>query len=606
MRKETGRGMFIALLALGGLAWAGAAASDGAEFIRPMGLARWLIVLSAAAMSCLGPIRRWIERALEAIRHPSAKAASIASLGVGVCAAAYLLATAMIQDRDLFPKTHDDCSYAIQSHMLAKGRLWMPQHPLADFFDSFYLITRPVYASQYFPGTALINVPGIWLGWPTWTTPLLCAAACVGLLYRILTDLVDGVAGLIGAMLLLSLTWFRMLSVLIYSQPAMLLLGLIMIWAWRRWTADRRWRWIVVIGAAAGWAAVTRPVDAICYALPVGACILHQAAVRRSRLIATLVLAAAPFLALQAVFNFGVTHSLLKTPFQLYQERDYPNTGFGFPHFDPAARPASVIPQKQAWYVEWAMPYIQRHQPATIVQSWLTRWLPMMAGVALPFGWMLLLLPAGLLELRTNGRWVLALTLPLFVFFYVFHTFFLEHYSLVIVPAVALLLGCGIKSLHSRFPRLEPAVVAAVLVTCLLASYALNPLASAFARDASQRQRLEVSDETFKSAMLRALHDEVPYASDMHIPAVILFKYAPGEPIAQEPVYNTDVAWPDDAPIIRAHDLGPRNIEIFRYYAQRQPERVFYRFDRATKTLALIGSARDLAAGSSTRPAAAP
>ena len=27
--------------------------------------------------------------------------------------------------RDLFPKTHDDCSYMIQMQMLARGRLWM-------------------------------------------------------------------------------------------------------------------------------------------------------------------------------------------------------------------------------------------------------------------------------------------------------------------------------------------------------------------------------------------------------------------------------------------------------------------------------------------------
>jgi hypothetical protein len=30
--------------------------------------------------------------------------------------------------------------------------------------------------------------------------------------------------------------------------------------------------------------------------------------------------------------------------------------------------------------------------------------------------------------------------------------------------------------------------------------------------------------------------------------------------------------WPDDAPIIRAHDLGERNAELFRYYAARKPQ----------------------------------
>ncbi|MDB5301841.1 MAG: hypothetical protein JWO87_3504, partial [Phycisphaerales bacterium] len=72
----------------------------------------------------------------------------------------------------------------------------------------------------------------------------------------------------------------------------------------------------------------------------------------------------------------------------------------------------------------------------------------------------------------------------------------------------------------------------------------------------------------------------------------------------EEPVYNTDVAWPDDAPVIRAHDLGDaRNREIYAYYARTQPECMFYRFDpQATPSLKELGRARDLAPAS-TRPA---
>ena len=80
-----------------------------------------------------------------------------------------------------------------------------------------------------------------------------------------------------------------------------------------------------------------------------------------------------------------------------------------------------------------------------------------------------------------------------------------------------------------------------------------------------------------------------------HKPAVVLFHYSAEANVHEEPVYNTDVAWPDDAPVIRAHDLGPRNVEIFRYYAARQPDRFFYRFDRADNSLKPLGYARDLA-----------
>ena len=48
-------------------------------------------------------------------------------------------------------------------------------------------------------------------------------------------------------------------------------------------------------------------------------------------------------------------------------------------------------------------------------------------------------------------------------------------------------------------------------------------------------------------------------------PAIILFRYRTGDNVNEEPVYNVDVMVPDDAPIIRAHDLGPqRNRETLR------------------------------------------
>src|SRR5205814_1552979 len=88
--------------------------------------------------------------------------------------------------------------------MLLHGRLWMPQHPLADFFDSFHLITRPVYASKYFPGTAMVYAPGLALHLPYWLMPALAAGAVVGLVYRVIGELLDGASGIVAAIPLLS------------------------------------------------------------------------------------------------------------------------------------------------------------------------------------------------------------------------------------------------------------------------------------------------------------------------------------------------------------------------------------------------------------------
>jgi hypothetical protein len=63
---------------------------------------------------------------------------------------------------------------------------------------------------------------------------------------------------------------------------------------------------------------------------------------------------------------------------------------------------------------------------------------------------------------------------------------------------------------------------------------------------------------------------------------VVLFRYHRGLNFHEEPVYNYDAPAIDDNPIIRAHDLGDRNIEIARYYAEHQPDRHFYLFDRGS------------------------
>jgi hypothetical protein len=79
-------------------------------------------------------------------------------------------------------------------------------------------------------------------------------------------------------------------------------------------------------------------------------------------------------------------------------------------------------------------------------------------------------------------------------------------------------------------------------------------------------------------------------------PAVVLFRYSPQVSYFYDPVYNTDVAWPDDARIVRAHDLGPtQNAKLFRYYASIQPQRIVYLYDRGWDTLTRLGNVKDLA-----------
>ena len=122
--------------------------------------------------------------------------------------------------------------------------------------------------------------------------------------------------------------------------------------------------------------------------------------------------------------------------------------------------------------------------------------------------------------------------------------------------------------------------------------YELNPLVTALDR-ADAKHLHAVDDETFHSPLLRFVRGAEELVEK---PAVILFRYSPGANLIEEPVYNTDVIWPDDAPVIRAHDRGDKqNVRLFEYYAQRSPDRAVYRYDRGTAKMTRLGTVQELA-----------
>jgi hypothetical protein len=602
----------LLLLFLGALLWL--ALGNG----RGIGITRWLIVALTAVAATLPPVGNAIYCITEKIRRPSPRAIDWTALLIGIISAAYFIVTAFAQDRDLFPKTHDDCSYAIGMQMLARGHLWMPPLPLPDFFESFYILVKPAYCSKYFPGTALFFVPTVWLHWPTWLLPAIASGTCVALVYRIVTEIIDGACGALAALMMVSLSWFRMLSVMLLSNVPMLLFALLLYWAWMRWRKNHAWGWALAMGAFAGWGAITRPIDAIIVSLPVAIAVVYELARgkssrRNARMWATTIFAAiagaVPFLALQIIFNVGVTGRVTETPYEYYIQRFQPNTAYGFHALDPNATVRSSLPQKQEYYQKWVKTFIFNHRPANIARAWATKYLPMIVDTTMQCRLLLVFVPIGLLGLCGIRRWVLWATLPVFIALYIPSTFFLEHYCVLVAPAVILAILLGGRELARAWPRYERLIFAAftmiVVEISLTSLWELNHVIVAFDKSIAQALHLplpgdhSISDETFRSPMLRLVNEFLP--QKVHLPAVVLFPYHAGGNFFAEPVYNTDVAWPDDAPIIRAHDLGARNHEIFAYYAKVSPQRTFYIFDfellkQQQDPLIELGTAAHLAA----------
>ncbi|HEX4793541.1 MAG TPA: glycosyltransferase family 39 protein [Humisphaera sp.] len=592
--------LFVALLLLCGIGvWCAIGPGHG------LGRTRWILILIATVIAMLPPLSGAIDRALERIRHPSSQARAKAAILIGLAAAGYFILTAFNQNRDLFPKAHDDCSYAIGMQIMARGRLWMPALPIPDFFESFYILVQPAYCSKYFPGAALLFVPTVWLHLPTWVIPVLISGACVGLVYTIVMELTDGAAGALAALMMASLTWFRTFSILLFSSVPMLFFALLLFFFWLRWRKAHAVGWAALMGAMAGWGAITRPIDAIVVAIPIVIAIFFELvrdrAVRSnlrlwSATSAVAITGAAPFLALQIIFNVGVTGHALQTPYGYYIDRFQPNTTYGFHQLNPAATVQSTLPQKHDYYELFVRQFIEGHRLRNLAGAWGSRYLPMVVDTTMPCRLLLVFLFPGLLGLIDKRRIAFWSVLPLFIIFYVFSTFFLEHYGLLVAPAVIVGILLGGRAIVGAWPRwrlpLQSGFAAMVVMISLTSFWEINRLVVP--------REYMVNDETIVSPKLRLIHDNL--ADNVTVPAVVLFTYHPGgKDYVEEPVYNTDVAWPDDARIIHAHDLGPRNHEIFEYYARTQPDRTFYRFDyellakEKKDPLVRLGTAKELA-----------
>ena len=543
----------------------------------------WLLALQAVIVS-LPPINDWIGRQLDRLTAPSPRARAFTALTIGCAATLYLYLSALQQHRDFFPKYHDEYMHLIQARLLSHGQLWAAPHPLPQFLETFHVFVTPVYVGQHFPGAALVYVPGMWLHLPWFLTSLAVAAAAVAMLYRVVAEMIDGVAGLLGAIMLLATLELRYVSLMVLSNPIALLLGLLIIWAWLRWRNDRRPRWALAIGFVAGWAAITRPQDALCFAIPIAVNLLldlREARVRRWSSLRTftfILLAAIPFLVLQLIFDRGVTGHWLATPHQFYGHIHYPGVTYGLHPPDLSRKPATSLPQKLDYYNGFITEHMLAYTPASAWRSWIEQRFPMLLKASLPSPLLIVLLPVGLLDLSVRRRWTLAAIAPLFLLFYALNIMFSAEYALLLTVATLPLVILGARSLEAAIEALIPALRHRLrpILTVLLLAISLAAL-----------PQLSSSTEQFPAPTIESVERALSHIDGR---ALVFFRYQRGQNVHEEPVYNIEAADIDANRIVRAQDLGPaENVKLLRYYAARQPDRQAYRFDRSDRTLTPLG-----------------
>jgi Dolichyl-phosphate-mannose-protein mannosyltransferase len=225
---------------------------------------------------------------------------------------------------------HDEAAYLLQARLYASGHWTAPGLPLPEFFEQYHVLVSPRLTPKYFPGHALMLVPGIWLGLPG-LMPVLLLGVCGALVFDLAKRLTNPWIGLLAWFL-----WMTAPGVMDFepgylsetTTGAFWLLGW---WALLRWIEDERRGWLSIIAVSIGIGFLTRPLTMLIFALPIGAVVLVRVARRRSWSDLAI-----PFgigfacLGVWCLWCQRTTGSPLLTPWEIYRREYIPDDTFGF------------------------------------------------------------------------------------------------------------------------------------------------------------------------------------------------------------------------------------------------------------------------------------
>ncbi len=277
-----------------------------------------------------------VGRALAAFDPARSKALAVVA---GLALLAYLgIATAVFDRR---PLLIDEVVQVWQARGYAAGHLWLPLDPDPAFRSTLNLVEfQGRWFGHFPPGWPLLLALGELIRAPWIIGPLTGAVSvfCFGLVLR---KAEPGASVRAGALLLFAFGPFTLAIASSHMSHGPVLMWLLAsLAAWLAWLERPGTGRALVVGAALGMAAITRPADAAAFGLPLAVwAILRIRAGDRWIRFAPIVAAALVPLAFMVFVNLATTGSPLTSGYELLWG---PNVGLGF-HPSPYGPPHTPL-----------------------------------------------------------------------------------------------------------------------------------------------------------------------------------------------------------------------------------------------------------------------
>jgi hypothetical protein len=477
---------------------------------------------------------------------------------------------------------HDEAAYLLQARLYASGHWTAPGLPLPEFFEQYHVLVSPVLTPKYFPGHALMLVPGIWLGLPG-LMPVLLLGLCGALVFEVSRRLTNPWIGVVAWLL-----WMTSPGVMEFmpsylsetTTAAAWMLGWL---ALLRWMEDDRARWLIVLAISIGIGFLTRPLTMLVFAIPVGVVVLVRVGRRKSwaELIRPF---GVGFLCLGIWFLWcqRTTGSALHTPWELYRRLYIPDDTFGFGL--TGQHPLRALNPDMTAFNEWVMSVHRDYTRASVPAQLRQRLIAIAANM---WATRVLLLPLAALALFTTSLafWLALGTAMLLVLAYLSYAHAPQWsvYYVEIQPLLAFATAVGWWRLASfvanrrlewplrSIPVVTPNGVFAMLASVvLLLPYTTRMVPYV----AAHEPELHAYHRDFRDLVARAPGDHI----------MIFIHYAPHHSphmslVTNAPDLNAARAW-------TVYDRGAENMRLMKLDPHRTP----YLFDDEHRVLIPIDS----------------
>ena len=286
---------------------------------------QWIFLALAVAFPFLVTIRNE-GKVLAGIRRV-AERRHLATVIVGVASfTGCALVVALLGEP--VPVIHDEFSYLLMSNTLATGHVATPTPLPIEFFDTFHVLIKPVYASKYFPAQGLLlatgeffvghPIVGVWLG-----AAMASAATC-----WMLRAWIGPIGALVGGLLMVT-QWsvFSYWGQSYWGGMAAALGGALVLGAARRLSDNPEWRAACLFGVGAATLAASRPAEGVLVLLPVSLVVVRHwckhRAVRLGVLVPNVLLPIALIgvtsLTALGLYNRAITGSPVTPPYLLHE-----------------------------------------------------------------------------------------------------------------------------------------------------------------------------------------------------------------------------------------------------------------------------------------------